>query len=433
MRRLRYKLLVVVAIFITCIAFKRKFSSLYFATAVTKTIKKDLSFDPVTEPVPPPQNHVDVPPQNHPDDATLKNSTLAEKASNINFAQKMYNTDLYGNHTADSVVLAVQVHDRAIYFQELLNSLQNAREISKATLVISMDKFSEKIDRLISTIQFCRYMVIFFPYSMQLYPNKFPGKDPNDCPRNIPKSEAIKRKCNNAEYPDRYGHYREVKYVQIKHHWMWKLHMLFTGIKTLSTFQGPVVLLEEDYYVLPDLIHCSKKALSLKNAKCGKCSLISLGNYNTRQDYSHNDEVEIEAWVSSKSNMGLVLSRASYDIISKASDVICEHDDYNWDWSLQYALQTNFPGSSFTIQFKATRLFHLGSCSGMHSEKSCDIQTELQNIKKKTNGLSLFPEKLHVALDNPAMPGSPPINGGWGDIRDHLLCKSYRTLYTKPK
>ena len=34
---------------------------------------------------------------------------------------------------------------------------------------------------------------------------------------------AIKLKCLNAETPDKYGHYREAKFSQIKHHWFWKV------------------------------------------------------------------------------------------------------------------------------------------------------------------------------------------------------------------
>jgi len=34
---------------------------------------------------------------------------------------------------------------------------------------------------------------------------------------------AMKLKCLNAETPDKYGHYREAKFSQIKHHWFWKV------------------------------------------------------------------------------------------------------------------------------------------------------------------------------------------------------------------
>lgn len=34
---------------------------------------------------------------------------------------------------------------------------------------------------------------------------------------------AATKKCNNWEHPDKYGHYREAKYCQTKHHWLWKV------------------------------------------------------------------------------------------------------------------------------------------------------------------------------------------------------------------
>ena len=359
----------------------------------------------------------------------IKNNVLYHKALDINFAQKVHNVDLFGFHEEDAAIIAVQVHSRAEYLQELLNSLKNVRNIDKATLIISMDKFSSEMDRLISTINFCRYMVIFFPYSMQLFPNSFPGEDPNDCSRDITKSQAIAKKCNNADFPDSYGHYREVKYVQTKHHWMWKLHMIFSGIKMFTNSVGPVILLEEDYFVLPDLIYCANKAIQLKTLKCRKCTLISLGNYKSEQDYSLSHHVEIHSWVSSTSNMGIVLTREAYDVLTECSDTICEYDDYNWDWSLQAALTVKFPHKVYTMQFTATRVYHLGDCGGMHVNKHCELKTYLQRIKAKTSDVPLFPSNLHVARDNPAVSNMPKKNGGWGDLRDHTLCKSFKFLY----
>jgi len=34
---------------------------------------------------------------------------------------------------------------------------------------------------------------------------------------------ALKIGCQNKEYPDKYGHYREAKYCQTKNHWFWKV------------------------------------------------------------------------------------------------------------------------------------------------------------------------------------------------------------------
>ena len=32
---------------------------------------------------------------------------------------------------------------------------------------------------------------IFYPYSIQLYPNEFPGQDPKDCPKTVEKAEWV--------------------------------------------------------------------------------------------------------------------------------------------------------------------------------------------------------------------------------------------------
>jgi len=34
---------------------------------------------------------------------------------------------------------------------------------------------------------------------------------------------AMKLGCQNKDYPDKYGHYREAKYCQTKNHWFWKV------------------------------------------------------------------------------------------------------------------------------------------------------------------------------------------------------------------
>ena len=45
-------------------------------------------------------------------------------------------------------------------------------------------------------------------------------------------------KCRNAEYPDGYGHYREARYTQTKHHWWWKANFVFSEIRELQNFTG---------------------------------------------------------------------------------------------------------------------------------------------------------------------------------------------------
>ena len=58
----------------------------------------------------------------------------------------------------------------------------------------------------------------------------FPGQDPNDCPRDF---EDIRKDCNNIKFKDTFGHYRESRFVQVKHHWFWKVKREFHFIKKI--------------------------------------------------------------------------------------------------------------------------------------------------------------------------------------------------------
>lgn len=173
----------------------------------------------------------------------------------INQEQRVHNLNKFGlRFTPDSVVIVIQIHDRWEYLKLLIESLQNVKNIEKSLLVFSHDVYSEDLNTLVQGIVFAPVLQIFFPHSLQLHPKSFPGEHPNDCPRNIKKEEAMQKKCNNAAYPDKYGHYREARYCQTKHHWFWKLHHVFDEVGVMKNYQGLVLLLEEDYYVTPDIV-----------------------------------------------------------------------------------------------------------------------------------------------------------------------------------
>lgn len=74
----------------------------------------------------------------------------------------------------------------------------------------------------------------------------------------------MKRNCVNAKYPDKYGHYREAKYCQTKHHWFWKLSHVFDHLDVTSSFTGPVLFIEEDHYVVEDFIHVLQRMYRLR-------------------------------------------------------------------------------------------------------------------------------------------------------------------------
>ena len=350
-----------------------------------------------------------------------------ERAFSLNFLQDIHNTDQFGEHNYGDLIILVQIHDRPENLRHLLTSLKNTRGIANATLVISRDYFSDEIDSIIESINFVRYIEIFFPFSMQLYHGAFPGEDPNDCPRDISKQDARDAKCNNAEHPDMYGHYREVKFVQIKHHWFWKLNMVFSGMRVFQHSASPVLLLEEDYYVVPDIIHCVRKVLEMKISD--EYPVISLGNYDKSPDYYYKGtELQVVPWVSSKHNMGMVLKPSFYEQFLLCTEQFCDFDDYNWDWSLQAVSPNCMQKSLHVISFSATRVYHIGTC-GTHTHGTCDIDAVVQKtLSNFQNSNLLFPSNLQVSkTDTNRAPTVTP-NGGWGDVRDRTLCKKYHAI-----
>uniref|UniRef100_A0A1B0D8H6 Alpha-1,6-mannosyl-glycoprotein 2-beta-N-acetylglucosaminyltransferase n=1 Tax=Phlebotomus papatasi TaxID=29031 RepID=A0A1B0D8H6_PHLPP len=171
------------------------------------------------------------------------------------------------------------VHKRITYLRHLIVSLAQARDISKALLIFSHDHYDEDINELVQSVDFCKVMQIFYPYSIQTHPNEFPGADPRDCPRDMKKEQALIKKCNNALYPDLYGHYREAKFTQTKHHWWWKANRVFNELEVTRFHSGLVVFLEEDHYVAEDFLYLLGLMQKRSHDLCPKCNILSLGTY----------------------------------------------------------------------------------------------------------------------------------------------------------
>jgi hypothetical protein len=62
--------------------------------------------------------------------------------------------------------------------------------------------------------------------------------------------------CNNALYPDLYGHYREAKFTQTKHHWWWKANRVFNQLEVTRNHTGTVAAEERTLitYLLPSAV-----------------------------------------------------------------------------------------------------------------------------------------------------------------------------------
>lgn len=371
--------------------------------------------------------HLDpVPSQKGPDSLQLLHKHMVK----LNEKQRVLNDNKFPPLSNDGgLVLIVQVHKRENYLKQLFESLRKAKGIENVLLVISHDYYYDDMNTVVESVDFCRVAQIFFPYSLQVFPDTFPGESKDDCPRDASKEKAQKLNCTNAEHPDSYGHYREAKVTAIKHHWWWKVNTVFDRLYETQNYSGYVIFLEEDHIVAPDFIEVAKQLIGMRNSQCTDCDFINLGMYNKVKNYAgvaHRATVGI--WNAGKNNMGFGFNRETWNVIKGCAENFCSYDDYNWDWSLN-TLGTACLGRPLKVLVvKAPRILHIGTC-GTHHHKSCNEQEQARIANDKLNAqkANFFPASMSIDPGtNPAAPRKKPKNyGGWGDVRDHRLCLSF--------
>ncbi|KAM7359201.1 alpha-1,6-mannosyl-glycoprotein 2-beta-N-acetylglucosaminyltransferase isoform 1-T1 [Cochliomyia hominivorax] len=361
---------------------------------------------------------------------------IKRQIAKYNEMQLVLNEYTFGPLQNDSVIIVVQVHTRITYLRHLIVSLAQARDISKVLLIFSHDFYDEDINDLVQSIDFCKVMQIFYPHSIQTHPHEFPGVDPDDCPRDIKKDQAIIRKCNNALYPDLYGHYREAKFTQTKHHWWWKANRVFDQLEVTRYHTGLVLFLEEDHYVAEDFLYLLEMMQRRTKDLCPQCNILSLGTYlKTFNYYTYNSKVEVMPWISSKHNMGFAFNRSTWNSIRTCRQHFCSYDDYNWDWSLQHVSQQCLQHKLHAMIVKGPRVFHIGECGVHHKKKNCESNQVISKVQQvlriaRKSG-QIFPKSLTLTVASLIKKTKlRKGNGGWGDRRDHELCMNM-TLITR--
>jgi hypothetical protein len=133
----------------------------------------------------------------------VNNVNLNPKIRNKNFIENLLNEQkkLMKNIMSDKsqkkktyqapkfLVILIQVHSRLNYLKELIESLKETKYIEQTLVIFSHDIINNEMNDLINSIDFCATLQIFYPYSLQIYQDTFPGKDPNDCPTKIGKKK----------------------------------------------------------------------------------------------------------------------------------------------------------------------------------------------------------------------------------------------------
>lgn len=95
--------------------------------------------------------------------------------------RKLYNSDKFPEQ--NDTIIVVQIHNRPLFYSTLISSLRNAVGIEKVDLVISSDYWSQEMNSITESIDFCRLHQIFYPLSASFYQHEFPSDSPEDCSR----------------------------------------------------------------------------------------------------------------------------------------------------------------------------------------------------------------------------------------------------------
>ncbi|XP_050394032.1 alpha-1,6-mannosyl-glycoprotein 2-beta-N-acetylglucosaminyltransferase-like isoform X2 [Patella vulgata] len=348
----------------------------------------------------------------------------------VNKLQYIRNQQYTLDLSDSGIVILVQVHDREKELKILVDSLRNVKDIENTLVIFSHDLFLPNINDVIEDIEFCSVMQIFFPHALQIKKNQFPADSMSDCPRDIGPETAKIVGCSNADHPDLYGHYREAKFSQMKHHWTWKINYVFNDIRLLKHFKGLVLRIDNDYYLGPDILRVMRMMNQHKiihGLDINK--MLIMGDYEEfKNEYRHDSDMFTSGYWYTGIGRGMGFNRDLWQKISNCKNIFCTFDDYNWDWSLQKLIDTCFNGL-LVLKPIISRIFHVGKCHGFHRENICSMDEVLLNIKNflNINQQYMYPQEMvYLVKKTPVRKVSDQVgNGGWADPRDHNLCLSF--------
>ncbi|CAH2105651.1 unnamed protein product [Euphydryas editha] len=357
--------------------------------------------------------------KNYPD---LNKSETIRLINKYNKEEKILNLDIFGPLTNDTIILVIQVHKISNSFKHLLSSLCELRGIQDALIIFSHSYLDVNVNTLIVSIDFCRVLQIFYTYSLQVFTHEFPGYSRYDCPydANIERAEFLN--CTGASTPDIHGKYRQPIKAEKKHYWWWTAYVLFENLKCTRGFNGVVVFLEKDLYLIEDFLYMI--IFMRKIAKSSPPSeFLSLeSSIPTGNLYS----VELTSWDPMLHSGVLAFDVTVWNRIVENYNLFCDVDDSSWSRSLLY-LSLNQKNS------KRFKVLHSRIPRAMLTSKyPLCVEDNVIDIlsAQKTFKSNLYPPYLEVYTNIELEDDSYVIfdlvegEGGWSDPRDILLCKN---------
>ncbi|XP_071057344.1 alpha-1,6-mannosyl-glycoprotein 2-beta-N-acetylglucosaminyltransferase-like [Onthophagus taurus] len=350
-------------------------------------------------------------PKMHTWKTNIENNRIMDKIKRYNSMQIIYNTDIYGPVDSDTVIIVIHVRDKLNYLQYLVDSLSRSRNIERSLLIFSHDYYNENINKFVHKTNFARYIQIFYPYSIQTHPNRFPGHEVKECIKLTTPNENHKSLCH-----------RKTLLIQEKHRYWWTINTVFEGLQVSKNISNLVLFLEEDQIVIRDFLYVLLRMNFKRKTLCPNCNILSLGTYNSSFKPPDTSTISISPFSASKHNMGMAFNKTTWHQIRNCAREFCTYNDYGWDHSLQY-LSLNCAQLN-VMMIKGPRIYQLEKCNNtnINHSKSCnfDTITKIQkDIKRKRR--NLFPIRLQV-VNEVVANNVIKQSGFWNDDRDIKMC-----------
>lgn len=329
---------------------------------------------------------------------------LKFKLEQSNLRPNITNLNKYKTSVKNSPIFLIQVHKDINRLQYLIMSLSQVTGIASSMLIFSHSFYSDSINQLILSIDFCQVVQIFYPHSLQLNPSKFPGVDPDDCPL------KEKRRNPNCQV-------RNAELTEHKQHWWWKANFVFEHMAWLHLYKAPIIFLEEHSYVAPSLLLIYQYAVKAFSYY-PHTEVLSFGRPLTRN--VEMDLLTIEPW-RPPFDVGLAFNKTTWRKMVSFSAQYCMYDDSSWSYSLLNLFRM-FPKSHVSMigcvtpRVLSTRHFN-------------NIEESFKRYTKMFATLDVYPKKVKTVflfgtdgiVEN--LYKEPPSgNGGWSDLRDQVLC-----------
>lgn len=344
--------------------------------------------------------------------------------------ETILNQDMYEDLKSSDPIIVILVDKDVTYLKYLIMSLEHVRGIQDTLVIFSHSYYDVNVNQLIEKIDFCRVLQIFYPYSLQAFPNEFPGFSSHDCPHimNIRKAENLN--CIGALTPDIHGHYRNPALSEKKHHWWWTANRVFDNLTSIEGHEGLVIFLEDEVYLLEDFLYM---ALYMNKAarKQRHCEFVCLGLDSGVQLTGNNTfEAMVTTWDPKHHSVALAFDIITWNSIVSQYDLFCGIDDYSWLRSLFYlSVYRRDAGIFRVISSLVPRAVKLTFNGMFRSVTDYFILEKIFGIldAQKSCVDDLFPPYLEIFTDIEMEQDEPIFDfaenkGGWNDPRDKELC-----------